>query len=285
MAFGWLIYAKKDVNRNKSYIEWFTQEAKKQNIKLQLILREDLQIGIVKQKLYLAYKGKVGTLPDFAVIRTVEPLLNKQLEKLGIPCFNSYEISALCNHKMKTYLAMKELNIPMMDTLMLRRDHLLDQVPMEFPFVIKESTGRGGEQVYYIENDMMWKNAFQKFKTEDLVLQSTNVQKGKDLRVFVIGKEIIQAVLRENEGKFRANYSLGGKAIPYHLSSKERQLVQKIIDAYDFDLVGIDFLIDYDGRLIFNEIEDVVGSRILSAVSDVNLLEKYIKHIQTKINP
>src|SRR5690625_3908914 len=102
MMLGWLIYTNRDAYRNKSYIEWFIHEAKKQNITLKLIFREDLQIGIIHQKSYLAYQKKVITLPDFAVIRTVEPLLNKQLENLGIPCFNSYEVSDLCNHKMKT---------------------------------------------------------------------------------------------------------------------------------------------------------------------------------------
>src|SRR5690625_6839454 len=87
---------------------------------------------------------------------------------------------------------------------------------------------------------------------------------GKDLRVFVIGKQIIAAVLRVNNNDFRANFKLGGSAFLYHLTIDEVEMINKIINHFDFGLVGIDFLIDKEGNLLFNEIEDVVGSRILS---------------------
>lgn len=280
MLKGWLIYNKKDKKRNKSYISWFMEEAEKQNIDLVFILREKLQVGIVANSYYITYEGKQLPLPDFAVVRTVEPLLNKHLELLGLKVFNSYEVSLLCNHKMNTYYAMKKLNVPIMDTFTVKREHLTDLLPYQTPFVIKEATGRGGSQVHFIQSESDWIKARLKFTTEDLVIQSTKVQHGKDLRVFVLGKKIVYAVLRENKDSFHANYSLGGTARPYKLSQEEEQLISKIISAYDFDLVGIDFLINYDGNLILNEIEDVVGSRILSLVSDINLLEKYVSHIK-----
>lgn len=280
MLTGWLIYNEKDRKRNKSYITWFLEEAEKQEIDLTLIIRESLQVGIIEGRLSLSYKGKKIRLPDFAVVRTVEPLLNMHLELLGLRVFNSYQVSLLCNHKMNTYYAMKKLNVPIMDTLMVKREQLSSQIPYEIPFVIKEATGRGGKQVHFIQSKEDWEEARLKFTTEDLLVQSTQVQHGKDLRVFVLGKNILQAVLRESKTSFQANYSLGGSARPYQLSQKERKLILKIVSAYDFDLVGIDFLIDYDGNLILNEIEDVVGSRILSLVSDINLLEKYLTHIK-----
>lgn len=284
MLRGWLIYNKKDKQRNQAYIDWFIKEAKKQEVKLILILREHLQIGITKGRHSISYRHQAIDLPDFAVVRTVEPLLNMHLELLGLKVFNSYEVSNLCNHKMNTYYAMQKLNIPIMDTLMIKREQLTEKPPRNFPFVIKESTGRGGSQVHFIQSIDEWIEVLPKFTTEDLVIQSTDVQHGKDLRVFVLDKEIIQAVLRENKGEFRANYSLGGTAHPYDLSKKEEKLIGKIIHAYDFDLVGIDFLIGHDGQLILNEIEDVVGSRILSLVSDINLLEKYVIHIKKQFS-
>src|SRR5690625_4403608 len=46
MKIGWLIYKKEDASKNQSYITWFIEEAKQQNILLKLILREELLIGI-----------------------------------------------------------------------------------------------------------------------------------------------------------------------------------------------------------------------------------------------
>ena len=56
-----------------------------------------------------------------------------------------------------------------------------------------------------------------------------------------------------------------------------------MIESMDFGLVGIDFLFDSEGGLLFNEIEDVVGSRTLSQVSDINLLEKYVSFIKQNV--
>lgn len=52
-------------------------------------------------------------------------------------------------------------------------------------------------------------------------MQPTAVQMGKDLRVFVVGKEIIGAVLRESTTDFRANFTLGGDARLYSLNDSE----------------------------------------------------------------
>ena len=40
MKTGWLIYKKQDALENQSYINWFKEEAKMQNIYLKLILKE-----------------------------------------------------------------------------------------------------------------------------------------------------------------------------------------------------------------------------------------------------
>src|SRR5690625_7900975 len=96
---------------------------------------------------------------------------------------------------------MNKLKIPVMNTLSIKRNHKLDKPPFPFPFVLKEATGRGGEQVHFVKNEQMWDNIFAKLTTEDVVIQTTNVQLGKDLRVYVMGKDILCAILREKIGR------------------------------------------------------------------------------------
>ncbi|WP_047981697.1 ATP-grasp domain-containing protein [Ornithinibacillus contaminans] len=280
---GWLIYSKRDAHENQAYISWFIEEAAKQAIQLTLILREQLHVGIIHHKHSLLYEQKLTKLPDFAVIRTIEPLLSYQLEQLGINVFNNSSVAEICNHKGRTYFEVAKLGIPMVDTLFIKQENLPSTIPIPLPFVIKEVAGRGGKQVYYVECVEQW-DAFIKQPTPgEYVIQSTDVQLGKDLRVFVVGNRIVGAVLRESNQDFRANYTLGGSAKLYELSHEEQQLIHKIIQHFDFGMVGIDFLIGHEGQLLFNEIEDVVGSRTLSAVSNVNILADYITHIVEKL--
>lgn len=279
---GWIIYSKADAIENENYIDWFIEEAQLQNLSLILVMREDLTIGMINHQPVVQLHGKQIILPDFAVVRTVEPLLNDHLERCGIQTFNSAKVSHLCNHKSLTHLEMGKLNIPMVDTIFIQREFLSSIPPMTYPFVVKESTGRSGKQVYFIKSDQDWNECRKQLITNDLVIQSADVKIGKDVRVFIIGKEIIGAVLRESKTDFRANFKLGGTATWYSLNDQERALIYKIMNHLDFDMVGIDFLIGHHGEFLFNEIEDVVGSRILSATSDINILKAYVTHIKNE---
>lgn len=278
---GWLIYNKHDARQNESFIKWFIKEATLQDLTLTLLLREELTVGIINNKRTILYKNEPVTFPDFAVIRTVEPMLNLHLESLGISVYNSYAISAMCNDKAMTHYHMNKLSIPMVDTILLRKSGDNPVSPVTYPVVIKERTGRGGQQVYLAHNHRELKKHCATIPSDNLIVQSTeNIQSGKDVRVFIVGNEIIGAVLRSNERDFRSNFKLGGSATWYPLNKTEIAMINKIIHHFTFGMVGIDFLLDSNGNFILNEIEDVVGSRTLSIVSDINILRKYVTYIK-----
>lgn len=283
MLTGWLIYTKQDALKNQSYIDWFINEANKQNIELTLIHRETIDIGIKNHHPIILLNEKIVSLPHFTVIRTIEPTLQYLFDSFGVHTFNNYHVAHICNNKIKTYLTINKLNIPTVDTYFYKSDSLPTEPPLSFPFVIKNAYGRSGKQVYYIESKDEWEQIKKGITFHELVIQKANVQLGKDVRVFIIGKEIVAAVLRHNEHDFRANFTLGGQAIPYELNKDEITMIQKIVNHFDFGLVGIDFLIDHNDNLLFNEIEDVVGSRILSETTRINLLQKYVTFIKNQV--
>lgn len=283
MTNGWLIYRKKDAADNRSYIDWFIDEAKQQHIQLTLVYRESLTIGIKGNQYIILLNNKKVDLPRFAVVRTIEPFLQIQLERCGIRTFNNSNVAKICNDKVLTHLEVNQLNIPTVDTYFYKIDLLRSTPPLAYPFVTKEANGRSGKQVYYIKSLQDWKSCLTKLKSDQIIVQKADVQLGKDVRVFVVGKMIIAAVLRHNESDFRANYKLGGEAIPYELKRHEIDMIKKIVDHFQFGLVGIDFLIGKNGELLFNEIEDVVGSRILSEATRINLLQKYVAHIKGEL--
>ena len=53
----------------------------------------------------------------------------------------------------------------------------------------------------------------------------------------------------------------------------------KVINLFSIDYAGIDFLINENNELIFNEIEDSVGARALYELTDINIASLYIEHI------
>lgn len=270
---GWLLYNREDAEKNKAYIEWMLAEAESLGLNLQFHYREDLQIGHRNHKLFIDIQHKPVEPPAYAIIRTIDPFLTKQLEMLGTICFNSSFVSEMANNKAKTHQSISSLGIPMSDTIYCCSPVKAD---LSYPFVAKEVHGRGGKSVYLVENN----EQVASLPSEGEWLIQKSAVFGKDVRVFVIGKKIIAAVLRESATNFKANYTLGGSASLYELSSEETALIQKIIAAFDFGMVGIDFIFDEQGHFLFNEIEDVVGSRTLSALSEINIVREYLKFIK-----
>lgn len=119
--------------------------------------------------------------------------------------------------------------------------------------------------------------------SSDFVKQPLIGSKHQDLRVYVIGTEMIAAVLRTAKEGFKSNYSLGGEVRLYQLSQEEEDIIRKIIREFDFGLVGIDFILEDQGELIFNEIEDVVGSRMLYQCSNINIVHRYLRYILDRL--
>lgn len=284
---AWLIYNRKQAEYNKQYIEFYRLEGAKLEIEVRLILVEELEFGVKNSNWIIHYEKQRIAYPDFAINRAIYPLLSRQLELMGIRVFNNSFVADICNDKAKTYQYLARTGIPMVDSCFYKNDQLPDLLPqIKQPSVIKAVDGHGGSQVFLLNgidgatNEVILKG----IASSDFVIQPLTGSRHQDLRVYVIGKDIIAAVLRTAKHGFKANFSLGGEVSLYQLSKQEKILVNTIIDMFDFDLVGIDFIIGEEGELIFNEIEDVVGSRMLYQCSDYNIVKSYLKYILHKMN-
>lgn len=281
---AWLIYNKETAEHNKSYINWFFEEANLLDVDIKLMIKEYFAIGIENNTYFIKYKGKEIEYPDFAVIRNIDSLFSKHLEYCNIKTFNSSYISTICNDKAKTHQYLAQHNIPMLDTIFFNTEDFNEiSMPFQFPLVLKEVAGHGGHQVYRVTSMKELKSLISKLPSCDVILQKMAEIIGKDVRVFVIGNKVVGAILRSSDVDFRANHSLGGESRIYDLSDNQIELVEKIIKLFDFGMVGIDFLLDANNNFIFNEIEDVVGSRTLSKNSNINIVNIYLTYILSQL--
>ncbi len=275
---GWIIYNKIDAKKNEWLISEYQAYASNNGIELKLIFADNLDFGIQNNQYSLLYNNNNCTLPDFVICRCIYPLLNKQFELMGIPVFNNYHVSSICNDKRKTYLYLTDNNIEMMDTLFLNKKFIGSNKDFFYPSIIKSIDGHGGKEVYYVRNKEELTSVIENLKSDEFLIQKVASNIGTDIRVYVLGKNIIAAILRKSNHDFRSNFSLGGIPSLYTLSDNEIKIVQRIVDMFDFGLVGIDFIID-DGRIKLNEIEDVVGSRMLYKLTSIKTHELYINFI------
>ena len=265
---GLLIYDRRGAERNSWFISRLTECASKRGCKLELMICDD---GIDK---------RCCSSFDFAIIRTIDPEINQGLEALGIPVFNNSKTSRIANDKWQTCLMAVKEGIEVMNTVPLDPDEDLELFP--YPIVIKSVDGHGGSEIFLANNSKECKQSLSKLVNKSAIAQKLCDEPGVDMRVYVMGDEIIAATKRTSNNDFRSNFSLGGNAELDTPTEGMIRTIRKLRGALDFDFVGIDF-IRHNGRWVLNEIEDVVGTRMLYSLTDIDAADRYIDYILKSI--
>lgn len=231
--------------------------------------------------------GQISSFNDvnFVINRTRDSLIGAHFEKMGCKVFNSSVVTEICNHKGKTHQFINSHSIPSVGTLLCHKDYFNPGlIPFSYPLILKSVSGHGGNEVFKVKDEAELLDDIKLLSGQDFILQKLCSNPGIDIRVFTLGKEIVAAVKRSSSGSFKSNYSLGGSAVSYILRPQEKQLVQKILSLLDFDFVGIDFILDENENLLFNEIEDVVGTRTLYLnYPDIDIVARFLNYIRKRV--
>lgn len=291
MRIVWITYDSEDYKINTGFVKMFEKAFQKaqSDILVKVILTEDFKVAIEQGETCFYENGKKLERPVFVIARSRDFRLSRMIERAGIRVFNSSRVCEICNDKAVTYEEVSKLSIPMPDTW-------FDMIPKDlpYPYVIKPVDGHGGIGVTMVSSDEEKDACLKAFGYKDLcgsglldekkvckrhfVVQKPVSDLGKDVRVYVCGGKIIQAMLRSSEKDFRSNFCLGGKASCYTLNEEEIAYVQKLQDYFQFDFAGIDFIFD-EGKAVFNEIEDVVGSRMLYSMTKIDIVSIYVDYL------
>lgn len=291
MLRAWLIYGRKDAEKNRSFIKMHEEAGKKLDMEFRLLYAEWLSITVENSEYSIRYEGRTLEKPDFVLCRTRDYLLTRQFEKMGIPVFNNSQVSLAGNNKAIAYQEAAGLSIPVVDTCFCRQEYLSEVLSraltdengkLKEPMVVKSVSGHGGSQVFLYEDKKQLEEIVSGIGEDDAVIQPKVSGPGEDLRVYIIGNQIQGCVLRKASDGFRSNFSLGGSVTPYTLTEEERAVVDRILEHWQFDFAGIDFIRDEKGQLLFNEIEDVVGSRMYYQCYERDILYEYLLYINEK---
>ena len=215
-----------------------------------------------------------GPLPEIVLNRTGCADIAGRLEEAGCRVWNSAKAARIGNDKWEAYRRLEEAGIASLPSYLATAENLRT-LPDLFPAVLKSRDGHGGTEVFLVRDRNELIEAFHKIGKPTAVFQRAASDLGKDLRVYVLGKKIVAGILRHSETDFRSNFCLGGAAEVVDLIPADiAEQVGRITELYAFGLAGIDFIFDR-GKPVFNEIEDVVGTRTLYAKTDLDIAELY----------
>lgn len=274
---GWLVYEQDNIERNRFFVDRWMQAAARRGITLQLITTGEVRMGVSGGALFMTDAD--GTTPNFIVMRAQYQQLSEHAEQMGIPVYNNARVSGICNDKRRTHALLTGL-VPMMDTAFVLPE--TKACPFPYPVVVKASHACGGRQVHLAQNDNDFRAALTALAPDSAVVQPVCDTPGRDVRVYLLGDSIVATMLRYSDSDFRSNVGLGGGSRPYEMDDVLQQYVRTVQGLFTFGLVGVDFLFD-KGRLVFNEIEDAVGTRMLYMHTQRDIASDYLDLILSQL--
>ena len=276
---GYLIYNQFESKRNEWFINELIKEFNSFKCNLVLLLKENLSLIINEKPIILCDNIQLEK-PDFVINRTNDYRISLHFELMKVRVFNNSYVSSIANDKYLSYLKVSELNVKTLYTELLNKNSKIKSY--NYNVVIKPIDGKCGKNVYLCKNIDELNNGILKIDKSDILIQKVASDLGKDLRVYILGNNIYKSMLRINKNGFLSNFCLGNDAIEYSLNKSEIDIVKRILTLSKFDFVGLDFLFD-NGDLVFNEIEDSVGSRMLYSKTNLNVASDFAKYVVNTI--
>ena len=277
MYTGYLIYHDYEAKKNSAFIELFKKYGKLKGIDFMYIPYSD-------------YKEK--TLPDIVINRTRDASVSLWYEENNVRVLHSSLITETGNDKFRTIEYLKN-NLPSDFKLkkwapyteFISKEELkeyLQNYNSDKEVVIKSVDGHGGNKVCLLSKESDKEYIYNTIAGSDCIVQEKIESDNNDIRVYIVGGSVYAAMLRHGESDFRSNFSLGGEAVEYHLSESQKEYIMNFVKAFggnELAMAGIDFILTKNNELIFNELEEMVGSRMLYANTDYNIVKDYVEWI------
>ena len=267
---------------------WLLEAAEVQDIKMQLKTNAELLIDINCES-----KERIA---DFILFWDKDVRLAYYLELLGYPVFNSSRAIGICDDKALTHLTLMNAGIPMPRTIIapMTFDNIgytniifLEEVAnrIGFPMVVKESFGSFGQQVYLVQNAEELANQVRQIGTKPVLFQEfIKSSFGKDIRLQVVGNQVIASMYRYSEnGDFRANLTIGGKMIPFQPTKEQSELALRCCELIGLDFAGVDMLFGKEDEPIVCEVNSNAHFKNIYDCTGVNAAEAIIAYIKTNL--
>lgn len=293
---GWIIYnGNLPGNKFLDYAEMLQRAALRQHSNAKIIKNNELLSHLSTSTLDLLSNEGLPK-PDYVVFTDKDIYLAKQLEYLGIPVFNNADAIATSDDKIATYQELARKNLPIPKTIVAPKifidgnlpDAIINQTIDElgFPLIMKEAFGSFGEQVYLVRTKNELIEKLNVIGNKPFVFQAfISTSYGVDLRLQVVGDEVVAGMKRKSKNDFRANITSGGTMEPYKATAEEKKIAIAATKAIDADFAGVDLLFGETGPLIC-EVNSNAHIRNLLDCTSINAADNIMNYIleQVKTN-
>lgn len=206
------------------------------------------------------------------------------LEFLGVPVINSFEVANNCGNKMITSLLLKKHNVPTPKTYFsFSSDAALENLEKTgYPMVIKPVVGSWGRGVMPLKDR----------DTADAIIEVRELSDGpldriyylqemvnrppRDIRVIVVGDQVVAAMYRTSSGSFKTNIALGAEPVVCEITKELEDVCMRAAKAVGGGILGVDVMEDKKRGLVVHEINNTVEFKGLAKVAKKDIPKEMI---------
>jgi alpha-L-glutamate ligases, RimK family len=213
------------------------------------------------------------------------------IQDQGIPVFNKPSAIEKCVDKFRSLHELKKHGLPVPKTIVSERSNLalrkIDLLGSKF-IVLKPmfgSRGHGSTRFILSDRDVIWEATRSlQFTGHTVYLQEYIEHRGEDIRIFVLGYEVLAAMIRKAPaGSWKTNIARGGAPIPLKRVEPEvEDLAIKAAKVLECEIAGVDIVRTEDNVYIL-EVNGQPGWHGLQSVhSDVDIALEIVKYVVSK---
>ncbi len=208
-----------------------------------------------------------------------------RLEEIGVKVFNPSRSIEKAVDKYYTSALLEEEGIKTPRTIVTESfsDAMKGFKALGGDIVVKPLFGSLGMGITRVSSEDIAYRVFRALEMTKSVyyLQEFVPHGGEDIRVFIIGGEVISSMKRVSEG-WKTNISSGGRAQPYEPSEEIKETCLRASEKLGLEYTGVDVMVHGEDVYVI-ELNSTPGWEGLQSVTDINITEKLVEYILSNI--
>jgi len=208
------------------------------------------------------------------------------IEGLGVRVVNTVEATHRAMDKLWTISLLRSRGVPTPRTAVAFSPEAALEVATEFgfPVVVKPVNGSWGRLVSIARDEeelrtIMEHRSYIPSMTSKVHLIQEYVRKpGRDIRVFVVGGEVVAAIYRVSN-HWITNTARGGRAVPARADPELEEVSVKAAEAVGGEVLGIDVFEDSGRGYLVNEVNPVPEFKNTVTATGVDIPRKIAEYL------
>lgn len=268
-------------SNNKCFFGYFNEDSKDivKNLEKYLENHEKYDLDLKQIDLFFLRHNEL-----FNRVDNFFEIFFRILETEGINIINSVDAIRKTKNKFYSYYLLSNAGINIPESFVSMDYNKAYLCLKEYKkLVFKPIQGKGGSGIVITEDISTGGDVLSLFAiSKRIPIIQKFIENDKDMRIIVVGDEVVGGIYRVRKFGRKNNISLGGEAIPFNVSDELKELALKSTKVLECEISGVD-IVEADGKYIVLEVNSSPGFSGFQKATGIDVYGKIVDYLIDKI--